>query len=398
MAKSTKVLNPVLRHAPLSKLLLGLYAAKVPTMIWSDPGVGKTSTVKQIGEILNVPTVMRSGNKSDPTDFSGIPYLTGGDTNKEMRMSLPTYVKELDQAKNGILFFDEINTCPQQIQNALLSIIQDCQYSEFTIPRTTFRVAAGNYVETAGNRQMSAALANRFIHLFAEADVEYWCAGFISGFRNYEVPKINKLGSEAQVQKLLKYRLAMVDFMKQHPDYLKMTPKEMINREDVAYPSPRSWDNASVILSVLDENEPEFVNELICGVLGTQVGPLFLNFTANYKGLGIELEDYVGKETKFRLPDPDAHDQVSKIMASMVYYLGIDPKKYLPLWMQVINVLFNQDKKYGNYPSYRNLIMAYLGSNLTELVRKKVITATEVKTKIREGIDGYDDLSPYIGF
>jgi MoxR-like ATPase len=155
----------------LFKLMHGLYHTKVPTMIWSDPGRGKTSTVKFVGNKLGVPVEMRSGNKSDPTDFSGIPYLmeqkgegTAGE--KVLNFSEPKYVRIMKNNPNGILFFDEITTCPPVIQSALLSIIQDCEFGEFSIPDTIFRVAAGNYNTVAGTQTMSLALMNRFCHIF----------------------------------------------------------------------------------------------------------------------------------------------------------------------------------------------------------------------------------------
>ncbi|MCL2441214.1 MAG: AAA family ATPase, partial [Treponema sp.] len=132
----------------LYKLLYGLYHTKVPTMIWGNPGGGKTSTVNFIGKNLNVPTVIRSGNKSDPVDFSGIPYLidcVSAEGGKALRYSEPKYVQIMKESPNGILFFDEVTTCSPVIQVALLSIIQDCQFGEFEIPKSIFRVAAGNY-------------------------------------------------------------------------------------------------------------------------------------------------------------------------------------------------------------------------------------------------------------
>ncbi|MCL2233047.1 MAG: hypothetical protein FWB99_08230, partial [Treponema sp.] len=184
----------------LFKLLYGLYHTKIPTMIWGNPGGGKTSTVTFLGETLGIPTAIRSGNKSDPTDFSGIPYLvdrkasgskgkdTGnadGDGGKILKFSEPKYVQLMKDSPNGILFFDEITTCSPVIQVALLSIIQDCQFGEFEIPKTIYRLAAGNYNNITGTHNMSLALMNRFCHIFYEMDIEFFTDGFVSGWQNY---------------------------------------------------------------------------------------------------------------------------------------------------------------------------------------------------------------------
>ena len=179
----------------LFKLLFGLYHTKIPTMIWGNPGGGKTSTVTFLGKTLGMPTEIRSGNKSDPTDFSGIPYLIEGKgegSEKTLKFSEPKYVQIMKGSPDGILFFDEITTCSPVIQVALLSIIQDCQFGEFEIPRTIYRVAAGNYNNITGTHNMSLALMNRFCHIFYDMDINFFMDGFVSGWQNYEEAKINK--------------------------------------------------------------------------------------------------------------------------------------------------------------------------------------------------------------
>ncbi|MCL2008575.1 MAG: MoxR family ATPase, partial [Treponema sp.] len=227
----------------LFKLLYGLYHTKVPAMIWGNPGGGKTSTVNFLGQTLGVATEIRSGNKSDPTDFSGIPYLSGKDTEERVLLfSEPKYARIMKNNPNGILFFDEITTCSPMIQVALLSIIQDCQFGEFEIPKSIFRIAAGNYINITGTHNMSLALMNRFCHIFYDMDIDFFMDGFVSGWKNYEECKIN--AEEEQVDKLLRYRLLVVDFVKKNPDYLNAFPADGIAGEarEFAYSTPRSWE------------------------------------------------------------------------------------------------------------------------------------------------------------
>jgi MoxR-like ATPase len=366
----------------LFKLLFGLYHTKIPTMIWGNPGGGKTSSVKFLGETLGKPTEIRSGNKSDPTDFSGIPYLIdvkGEDSEKTLKFSEPKYVQIMKKYPEGILFFDEITTCSPVIQVALLSIIQDCQFGEFEIPRTIYRVAAGNYNNITGTHNMSLALMNRFCHIFYDMDIDFFIDGFVSGWQNYEEAKINK--AEVKINKGNKYRLAVVDFVKQHPDYLDAFPTdgEILDPREFAYSTPRSWEMVVEILSVLDENEPEYIKELVTGCIGEDVGNLFIKFIDNYKGLEIDIPYFVGKEERFRLPHPERHDHVSRIMASVVYYLEHDPKKYMELWVQVIKVLHNKNNIYGNYASYDGLIMKYLYSNMKHLLDSKTLDPKDIR-------------------
>jgi hypothetical protein len=366
----------------LFKLLYGLYHTKIPTMIWGNPGGGKTSTVNFLGKTLGKPTEIRSGNKSDPTDFSGIPYLIEGSEGggKTLKFSEPKYVQIMKNNPDGILFFDEITTCSPVIQVALLSIIQDCQFGEFEIPKTIYRIAAGNYNNITGTHNMSLALMNRFCHIFYEMDIDFFMDGFVSGWQNYTNAKINSI--EEQTKKRLKYRLAVVNFVKCNPMFLDAFPVDgaVSDPHEFAYPTPRSWEMAVEILSVLDGNEPEYIEELVKGCIGDAACYLFIKYIKDYKGLEeVDLPSFIGRENEFRLPYPDRHDHVCQTMASMVYYLEQDPKKYIELWIKVINVLHNEDNTYGDYAAYDSLIMKYLLSNLKLINNRRVIKPDDLK-------------------
>ncbi|MDR2596012.1 MAG: hypothetical protein LBC76_01705 [Treponema sp.] len=148
---------------------------------------------------------------------------------------------------------------------------------------------------------------------------------------------------------------------------------------EFAYPTPRSWEMVVKILSVLDENEPVYIEELVKGCIGDAAGNLFIKFIKDYKGLEVDIPYFVGKEKDFRLPYPDSHDHVSQIMASVVFYLEHDTKKYLELWIQVIKVLHNENNIYGNYASYDNLIMKYLFSNMKHLLDSKTLDQKDIR-------------------
>lgn len=459
------------KHNSLFKLLYGLYKAKIPTMIWSKPGLGKTRTVEKLGSVLKVPTVTVSGNKCDPVDFSGIPYLVDG----ECEIAVPKYVqqlkgeieqsermtrevykalrdmdipvndddeeaelpfevlrekitealakefkealkkdpkfkveprriktliyetleaqKKLQEKKEGILFLDEINTCPAQIQAALLSIVQDGNYNGFKLPNGIYRVAAGNYQDTLGNHAMSQALANRMVHIFVEPDAEGWCEGFISGFANYEKPIVNT--RDEWLRRLVKYKVAMTNFIHQNPTAFYVDKEELINKEDVAFATPRTLELACEIMAWLDQNDEDYIFELMCGILGTDVAPLFINFLNDYEGLGIDLPTLVGHEEDLKLPKPKKHDQVKQIMASLVFYLNEDPKKYYKLWGQMLNVLYNKDRKYGDYDGYATLIAMYIRQNVDTFLDAGVMKVSDIKNNA-DKIDCWNDIMSLI--
>ena len=379
----------------LYKILYGLYQTKVPTMIWSNPGCGKTSTIKQLGRDLGVSTMLISGNKSDPTDFSGIPYLSeqrdsgGIVTGTIMKYSEPKYVRVANKNPNSILFFDELTTCPAAIQTPLLSIIQDGEFGEFTIPDTTWRVAAGNYNNITGTHNMSLALMNRFVHIFYKADAEMFINGIVNDFSVQEKPIVNS--PEDVVNKTLKYRLAVRNFIKDNPQYLDQFPEEgEINEpNEVAYATPRSFELVTKIMAYLDENDRDYLEALIYGTIGEAVGQLFLTYLEDYTELNINLPQYLGKENEFVLRNPNRHDEVFQVVASMVYYLNVNPQRYFNLWVRVFNVVANKDKKYGDYPGYDNFIIKHIMQNINMLFQKGVLNGSKLAS-LKSKLDCYD--------
>lgn len=384
----------------LTKYLHGLYYAKVPVMIYGEPGVGKTSQVKHLGEeILGVKTVCRSGNKSDPTDFSGIPYLVDvsdeGDgvvktrSHKEVRYSMPSYVKELTENPNGILFFDELPTCPVQIQVALLSIIQDCEFGEFKIPDTTFRVAAGNYSNCLGNGQLSLAMLNRMVQLHYEASPELWCEGIVSGFQNYDKAIINS--EDEQYKKRVQHSITASSFIRENPQYLEVVPEDPDTEEDMAFPSPRSWENVIKVLTVLDQNEDDYLKEIINGLVGKGAGGLFFRFFKDNNKFTIDLTSYVGHEDDFVIPHPDAHDECHNIISAGAFYFKDDPQRFLKLWIRIVNTFHNKDQKYGKYTGYNNFIMKYLVNSI-QIMIKAGMTGQSLRD-ISQQVDDWNELT-----
>jgi hypothetical protein len=397
--KMSKASNNVdnVNHSGLFKILYGMYYTKIPVMIYGDPGEGKTSTIKFLSNKLNIKNSIISGNKSDPTDINGVRYLEDLaykddegliQHKKVMKIAIPQKFQVLIDNPDAILFIDEINTCPKMIKNALLGVIQDCDCGEFEIPNSIFRVAAGNYNTISGVTDTNLALTNRFCNIFYTMKLDFFREGVLSDWNNYDVPKINS--KDDQVDKEIKYRLALCDFLKQQPDFFKGFPEggEIVDPLDVSYMTPRSWVNAIKILSVLDSNwvKPDgtydstgfdYLKELISGCVGFPAGNAFMKFLMDYKGLGVDMPYFSTHVKEFKLPFPNRMDHVYQIMGTLQYYFTRFPKEYYELWKQVLFVLHNrndvtgEDNLYGDYPPYDALIIKYLYKNVCFLCNKK---------------------------
>lgn len=82
---------------------------KKSTLVFGAPGVGKSSTIKNIGKILNLRVYDLRLARMDSTDLGGLPFLDPetGRTIYYLPEFLPTE-KDLEGYNGGIIFLDEI--------------------------------------------------------------------------------------------------------------------------------------------------------------------------------------------------------------------------------------------------------------------------------------------------
>lgn len=214
----------------LEQLLAIFVEAGVPTLLWGPPGCGKTARVRALAERLgrHCETVLLSIR--EPTELCGLPVISEG----EVRLVPPSWAIRLTEAnKPGLLFLDELTTCPPAVQAAALRVVLERVVGDHALPPDTAVVAAANPPElAAGGWELAAPLANRFAHVEADAsDFLDWLAGREPEF---EVPTASPVAISREFD-LLKKELAA--FLKGRRE-LVCSPKAGAR----AWPSPRSWE------------------------------------------------------------------------------------------------------------------------------------------------------------
>ena len=229
---------------------------KIPLYVHGGTGIGKSEVVedsaKKIAEkrkriYVNWNNLSRDEKKDiinnpskyfflkderlaicDPTDMKGIPDLKLLDDDLqvkvvEWRIPYWLYLSSLKGAE-GIIFFDEMTNAPQSVQVSAYQIINDRALGEVAISPGVMCVAAGNRLEDrAGTFEINRPLRNRFTHVTLNAPgITDKCE--------------NDWGSWA-LEHGVDFRI--VTFLMQNPRLLN--PKENLETDEMAFPTPRSW-------------------------------------------------------------------------------------------------------------------------------------------------------------
>ena len=138
---------------------------RLPGLLLSHPGFGKTSTIRMFAEYKNYNCVELIPSQYAPDDVVGIQVYENGELTKKQ----PVWFKKVlakAKEKRTILFIDEITTCNPYIQGPLLDLIFSRSIGEAHLPENVFIIAAGNYSsDLNGEFTMSNPLINRFLLL-----------------------------------------------------------------------------------------------------------------------------------------------------------------------------------------------------------------------------------------
>lgn len=244
-----------MRPSQVTHSLTHLVQRKRPAFIWGPPGVGKSDIVQSVANSLDLELRDVRLNLMDPVDLKGFPSIeeTGTGKNKQRYMAfLPPDFLPRDPKSKGVLFLDEMNSAPQSVQAAAYQLILNRRIGEYVLPEGWAVLAAGN---RSGDRavvnSMPSALANRFVHIDFEVDVDDW----YNWATQHGVSDITRA------------------FIKFRPNLLHAFDAATNAR---AFPSPRSWVFVDDIAGSKLASDTEF--ELIKGTVGEGAAAEYLAF------------------------------------------------------------------------------------------------------------------------
>lgn len=207
--------------------------------------MGKSSVVAQLAASKKLRLIDIRASLLDPTDLRGIPYVADGIA----RWSRPAFLPQ-DGDGPGILFFDELNAAPPLVQASLYQLTLDRRVGEYTLPDGWAILAAGNRAEDASIVfRMPAALANRFVHVDFEPDVEDWVTWALSA----------------------KLHPVVIGFIRTRRELLFKPPST-----DRAFPTPRAWEMVSDAVNAF--GTAVSASDVLVGIVGDGAATEFLAY------------------------------------------------------------------------------------------------------------------------
>lgn len=253
-----------------------------PYFIFGAPGIGKTQIVAKICDELGLELLNCDGLSAEPVDFAGVPKvidieepsaenpLGKGVTRSNISADILPYDNG-KKGKGGILFIDEFNRMPVEVQKIFLLLAQQRRLGiNYQMPNRWYIVAAGNRKvddPKGGIVEMGSALQDRFeiVNLITNPGALRKYVETTPGLSDVFLPEL-------------------LDFLDFDASWFHMNDPAA---KKLKYPTPRAWEDASrAVRRVIKEYEQKGVSEVPHAVLarefqknvGRDAAVMFLDF------------------------------------------------------------------------------------------------------------------------
>lgn len=243
-----------MKPSQLKTAITELVRLKRPGFIWGPPGIGKSDIIRAVAKEQKLDLIDKRLAQSDPTELKGYPW-------PDQAKKVMTFFRDstLPTKGKGILFLDELPHAPQAVQSVAFQLILDRKVGDYTLPDGWAVIAAGNRTtDRSGAHTVNAALANRFVHLDLEVDLDEWIEWGVNN------------GVSDLTRGYIRYRPANLCV-------------EKIEAGAKAFPTPRSWHFAD---QIVQGNLPhELKMELIKGTVGEGIAAEFMGYVRDHAQL-----------------------------------------------------------------------------------------------------------------
>ena len=224
-----------------------------PILIHGAPGVGKTAFVKALAEELNMKFIDIRPSQTPSEEITGVGnFVVDKNGYKRFEKTLPT-IFPTDKDIKAILFIDELTNCQKDVQDVLMSVINERSLGatfyngeQYKLPDGVAIVAACNDSDTSINaNELSQPLKNRFGHIYITNDTTELANGWLKWAKGTGINP------------------AVIGYIEQHKN--KIYERDKLDNEEMIYLTPRSWEAVSKILNANQiTSGPELENVALC--------------------------------------------------------------------------------------------------------------------------------------
>ena len=316
--------------------------ANVPVFIFSEPGAGKSASVRALSVELQTKlhTIMLSVR--EPTDQGGLPAVFESDGEKLVRIIPPGWARDLIRDGGGTVLFDEISSATPETMNSALRIVQEGIVGDGEqLPVSTSFVLAGNPPETnVGANEITAGIANRCLHVAWPWDYDRWRAGMLRRWARLEGRELPRLAPNWR-EGIYDTAALVVSFLDTRPELAQRQPKD-ISEQARAWPSGRTWDLAATMLAAANSAGfgPRSVvaQTIVLGLVGSAAHTEWASWVANMDLPSAEevLADTAGWKV------PARQDQILAVLSGVTAYVARHPTDvdvYMRAWEVAIRIL-----------------------------------------------------------
>ena len=241
------------RPKDLLQIIIASLEADQPLMIWSAPGLGKSSITNlasiltgHVYHDLRLPLMER-------VDLLGVPYVS---SDHRTMWATPGFLPPEDSPLKHLINLEELPNASRDMLTAVYQITLDRRCGDYMLPKSARIIACGNRVKDRGGVQrLPPPLASRFFHVELKADVDDWLDWAVD----------NDVDADVRF------------FIRFHPDYLHDFDP---TRDEPAFPCPRTWAALSNIKPKIENLDDTIQRAVYRGTVGETAATAFGAFLA----------------------------------------------------------------------------------------------------------------------
>lgn len=209
------------------------------------PGIGKSALVREVAQELSIELYHLDAPLFQPIDYA-IPVPNHETKKIEI---YPTGV--IPTEGPALVLIDDLPHATNSQQIPLLQICLDKRIANIKLKDVKFIATGNREIDLAGVNSLISPLSSRLVHITIRPDPEEW----INWAKRNELSPL------------------ITGFIAYKPDLLYQEPQEGME----AWPTPRSWEKASRIISVGKQDEKTIKYKLY-GIVGKQAAEYFMSW------------------------------------------------------------------------------------------------------------------------